>query len=493
MTFRRWRFTASIWAGKPKHTDLRAIVRIEPPFAGLGSVGSKSLPLSVLQRAVLGAVLGTSVGACAARRAAPVAPNEVVAMEGMRIVARQGGHGGYEFDAYDAEGLFNRGNALLDQGDCSAAVAAYDRLVSEFAGSRYESPALYNAGLCLAQTEQLEQALARFTRILDTLPESSDVKHATFQAGHLLVELEKWETALARADQLLSREDLDAPERMEALTIRAQGLLGKADLSRAEEKARQALSYYRTRAEELSADPFFAAAANFVVAECIRRRGEAMVFPDGDQDAQKAVLVKRAQLLLDAMREYANTISHTSAIRETNPKWAAAAGYQIGAMYDTLWHDLMAAPVPPGLSAGARELYPGELAKLIKPLLRHAIRYWELTLMMAERTGGQGEWVERTREKLEKTRSLLLEQPLTQATLAASSSAHASPGEAQPEEPEASADDDRSEPQPAAAPAEPQGPASDRAEATQGAPKSPPNVPIAEPASEPPEQSRANP
>jgi PAS domain-containing protein len=148
-----------------------------------------------------------------------------------------------------------------------------------------------------------------------------------------------------------------------------------------------------------------------VVAECIRLRAEALAFPDTNQDEQKAILNKRAQLLLDAMREYANTITHTSAIIQTNPKWAAASGYRIGAMYDKLWHDLMSAPVPKTLSEGAKEVYPRELAKLIKPLLRHAIRYWELTLMMAERTGAQGEWVEKTRGDLERTRSLMLDQP----------------------------------------------------------------------------------
>jgi PAS domain-containing protein len=246
---------------------------------------------------------------------------------------------------------------------------------------------------------------------------------------------------VGRADALLARQDLDAQERMEVLAMRAQALLGKAEqqlaaepapgapsfgpgkpepalsaaakaaLDDAESQAQQALTFYRTKNTELAADPYYAAASNYVVAESIRLRAEWLVFPDTTQEQQKAILVRRAELLLDAMREYANTITHTSSIVNTNPKWAAAAGYRIGAMYDKLWHDLMGAPVPQTLSEGAKEQYPKELAKLIKPLLRHAIRYWELTLMMAERTGGQGEWVEKTRADLERTRALLLEQP----------------------------------------------------------------------------------
>jgi tetratricopeptide (TPR) repeat protein len=381
------------------------------------------------------------LAACGARSAQPTTANKVVEMEGVRIVAKHDAQGGYSFESYDAEELFKRANAELDAGRCKEAVELYDRLVREFPGGRFVSASLYNAGLCLAQSAELEAALGHFTRLVTELPTSPDVKHASFQIGHLLVTLARWDEALGRADALLARQDLDAPERMEAMAMRAQVLLGRAEaqlaasaapqgsrleagklepalsepartsLQAAQQDAQQALTFYRTRGSELAADPYYAAAANYVVAECIRLRAEALSFPDTNQEEQKAILVRRAELLLDAMREYANTITHTSSIVNTNPKWAAASGYRIGAMYDKLWHDLMSAPVPQTLSEGAKEQYPKELAKLIKPLLRHAIRYWELTLLMAERTGGQGEWVQKTRDDLERTRGLLLEQP----------------------------------------------------------------------------------
>jgi hypothetical protein len=130
-----------------------------------------------------------------------------------------------------------------------------------------------------------------------------------------------------------------------------------------------------------------------------------MAFPDTTEQEQRAVLVRRAELLLEAQREYFNTM------RFTNAHWAAAAGHRLGAMYDSLWHAIMAAPVPATLSAAAKDVYPQELAKLIKPLLRHAVRYWELTLMMVERTGVQTDWAKQTRADLERTRALLLSQP----------------------------------------------------------------------------------
>ncbi len=346
-----------------------------------------------------------ALAACGARAAKPTTPNQVVEMDALRIVAKHDDQGSYSFESYDAEDLFRRANAELDAGRCPEAVALYDQLAREFAGSRYHSAALYNAGLCLAQVGQKEEALAHFIALIAQLPDSPDTKHASFQAGHLEIALERWDPAAQTAAALLARNDLDASERVEALSITAEAELGLGKIDEAEHTAHQALTFYRTRPPEQVPDPYYAASANFVVAEAIRRRAEGLAFPDTDQEAQKAVLVRRAQLLLDAQREYFNTIRHTDA------HWAAAAGHRIGAMYDTLWHDLMKAPIPAQLSQGAKELYPQEMAKLIKPLLRHAIRYWELTLMMVERTGVRTDWADTTRQDLERTRALLLEQP----------------------------------------------------------------------------------
>lgn len=354
---------------------------------------------------------------CGARQSSSTTPKKVVEMEALRIVAKHDEQGSYSFESYDAEELFRRANAELDAGRCQEAVTLYDRLEREFAGSQYQSPALYNAGLCLAQLGDKEGSLAHFEALIAQLPSSPDLKHASFQAGHLQVALERWEPAGKTAANLLARTDLDPSERVEALSMQAEAALGRGELDEAERAAQQALTFYRTRPPELVPDPYYAAAANFVVAEVIRLRAERQAFPDTTQEEQKAVLVRRAQLLLDAQREYFNTIRHTDA------HWAAAAGHRIGAMYDKLWHDLMTAPVPASLSEGAKELYPQEMSKLIKPLLRHAIRYWELTLLMVERTGVRTDWSEAIRKDLERTRSLLLEQPPGPGGLPAQSSA----------------------------------------------------------------------
>ena len=348
---------------------------------------------------------------CLAGCGAAVAPSTTARLlEETRIVAMRDASGGYQFDTYTAEDLFRQGTALQADNHCADAVTRYDRIADEFPSSRYLSPSLYNAALCLQQTGDLDGSAAHYYRLVDHLPDSADAKVARLQLTGVLVTLERWEEALASANLLLARPDLQSDERLEAMARRAQALLGMRRLEEATAAADDAGVYYRTRrGDEVVSDPYFAAAAMFVRAESIRARSEAMTMPAGDVQAQHDTLERRAQLILDAQRAYFDTI------RLTNAHWAAAAGYRIGSMYETLYADMTAAPVPPPAEpmndqqlAMYRDAYRATLRERVEPLVRHAIRYWELTLLMVERTGVDTQWAIRTRSELERARVLLI-------------------------------------------------------------------------------------
>lgn len=329
-------------------------------------------------------------------------------LEETRIVATRGEGGELTMSAYTAEELFRDANILVRDGHCDDAVGHYDRIADEFPSSRFVSPALYNAGLCLMQAGSFEGSIARFERLLRELPDSSDAKHATLELAGLLVEVERYDAALERADSLLAREDLSEPERLESLARRAQALFGLGRLDDAEAASRSGISYYRVHREQL-ADEFFAACSSFVLAEVIRARSEAITLPVADALTQHEYLERRAQLILDAQRHYYDTI------RMTDAHWAAASGYRIGSMYESLFRLIMTAPTPPPaheLSEEGVAIYERrfreELAERVRPLVRHAIHYWELTLMMVERTGVRTAWAARARTDIEQARTLLL-------------------------------------------------------------------------------------
>lgn len=393
------------------------------------------MPSSIARLATLAVLLGIGCAGglgCAGQQAQPTTPGrDVVTMEPMRITAERDGDG-HVVTAYDAEDLFTQATEHLNAQRCDEAVALYDQLVAEFADSRYASAALYNAALCLQAQGEFAGAADRYQALRQQMPDSPDYKDASFQYAEVLVQLERFEEVVTVADALLADSALSQDERIEGMARRAQGLLGLQRVDDAQNYARSILMYFRTRTTpEAVADEFFVAAANYVLAETHRIKAQAMEFPPG-LEPQKKVLVQRAEMLLEAQREYFNTMRFTNL---DNFHWSSASLYRIGHMYDELWHAVMAAPPPSHLPPEGVEVYRLELAKLIKPLMRHAIRYWEMTLLYFDDKGVKNKWTEQTKEDLARVRALMLEQPPGPGGLPAATQPEPATDDAPPAEP----------------------------------------------------------
>jgi tetratricopeptide (TPR) repeat protein len=320
----------------------------------------------------------------------------------MRIRATGSGED-LHLESYDAEELFHEGFRRQNQADCAAAVQFYDRLASEFASSRFLSSALYDAGLCYEALDRFADAQARYDRLIRDLPESPDVKDALFRSGGCAEHLENAAKAEATFTTLLGREDLTPDEHLEAMTRHAAALLALERLDECEAEARRAIAFYR-RAEgtqPIETD-YFVAQAQYLLGEVLRVEFERIRFT-ADEAEMRRDLERKSRLLLDAQAEY------ILAIRTTNPHWAAASGYRIGEIFRNFYDHIMAAPVPASLDAEQREIYFEELRNQIRPLVQKAIRVWERTILMSERTGVHNEWVERTNADLESVRRMLVD------------------------------------------------------------------------------------
>lgn len=352
-------------------------------------------------------VLLAGCGAAAqARPTVPTARRQRVDMEELHITARPSDP---SLAAYDAQTLFARATELLNSQHCPDAVALYDRIAREFPTSAWLSPALYNAGLCLSDTGQNDAAAQHFRDVIARSSDATDVKHAHLLLSNLLVRTEHWEEALQVIDRALLRTDYDADDREELLARRAQASFGAEKWDDANRDAHAALAYYTARPEDARVhDDFYVSAANFIVAEVARQRASQIQLTQEAVEIQRDELERHARLLLEAQREYFNTI------RLGNAHWAAASGYRVGQMYDDFWNTITRAPVPPrpDLSADLYRVFGDEyhrkLREMVEPLLRHAISYWEMTLLMVERTGARNEWVDRTRQDLDRVRAELL-------------------------------------------------------------------------------------
>ncbi|MEM8610095.1 MAG: hypothetical protein AAGF92_23585 [Myxococcota bacterium] len=313
--------------------------------------------------------------------------------------------------AEDARAAFRDALGQLRAGRCEEAVASFDAVAERFADSRYVSASLYNAGLCLQRLEQWGASATRYERILEVRPGSPDTKHTRFQLAFLYLETQRFSEALEVSEMLEAHTGLTSDERSEIMARRAEALLGLERLDESAAAADEALHFYRSRTGDARVrDPFFAASAAYTLAETFRLRSEAVVIPEADVESQREVLESRAALLLRAQRGYFDAMAFG------DPYWSSASGYRIGALYDGFWDAITQAPVPPPRQplegealALHRRAYRARLAELARPLVRHAIRYWELTLAMVERTGVHSEWTDRIREDLARARKRMAE------------------------------------------------------------------------------------
>lgn len=365
--------------------------------------------------------LSAGVGGCGASLRSSATP-ETVEMEVVRVTARvpevgeSNAAGPMEVDAYDARELLRRGNGALAEERYPDALVIYDRLVAEFPDSSFLSAAHYNAALSLERQGQFERAAERYMLLVRRLPESNDVKDSLFQAARCYERLERWESTVEVLDMALEREDLSPDERLEAMTRRGTALVLAGQRDQGETQLRRAILFYRREGIDAIRTDYYLAQAQHYLGEA-PRMAMADIAMSNDEAEFRIALERRCALLLEAQTQY------VQAIRVGNAHWGAASAYRIGEMYSGLYDDVMAVPVPevevpPDLTApeeiqAFRDEFPRHyrhlLREYLEPLLHNAIRWWESNLMMVERTGVSGQWVQRTRENLSNVQRLLEE------------------------------------------------------------------------------------
>jgi tetratricopeptide (TPR) repeat protein len=357
-------------------------------------------------RASLGAAaFALLVGACGtARSVAPVGPVVPAVthydMDPIVIEAKPG-KTGIEIESFDAEELFEQGGAALSQSRFDEAIPFYDKLLAKFPQSPYARPALYNRGLAFRDKKDWPKAIDSFKELVDKYPEHADSKDALFQLGACYAETENWPTSGEIFVRLLERKDLTADDRIEAMARRgfAQFKLGDLDVS--ERTFRQVMLYRQQieNQERLSTD-FFLAFTQYNLAQITheRFRRAPIRLPEAQMDRD---LEEKATLLLRAQRSYIDTIKYG------NPRWASAAGFQVGSLYEELYDAFVAAPVPKQLKGEALEVYTEELHKKIRILLEKSLRWHRENLLMVERLGVDTDWAEKTKLSYNKLLHLL--------------------------------------------------------------------------------------
>lgn len=311
--------------------------------------------------------------------------------------------GDLELEKLNDEELFAAATSFYAAEDWAQAARYFGRIADFHAKSRHRRAALYNAGLALEKLKFWEEAHQRFVELSDPQKGTGDALDATFRVAETLYHLERYDEAVDVLKVVAERQDLGIDKRFEAQVQQGVCELESGHADAAEATLRKVLNAWQALSDRDVVDDYYPAQAQFFLGEIFRLSYESVTL-DANKTADELSkdLELKAELLLSAQGHFLRTI------RIGNGYWATAAGSQIGGLYQNLYEHMTNAPSPKDLNAEETALYQAELRKKIRVLITKAITIYERTLEAAERIGAQNQFVEKTRESLQKMKDLLL-------------------------------------------------------------------------------------
>jgi tetratricopeptide (TPR) repeat protein len=229
--------------------------------------------------------------------------------------------------------------ALMEQRWSDASIALHTLLAADPTGP-HAPEYRFDLGLALEGLHDRASARDAFLEVARMFPDGPRARSAMVRAATLDAYLEDWVALRAIGEDMLLRTDLDDLERVVALGSRALGRIELGDDAAASRDLYDSLDladrlHYGAR----DTLPVAVAQARFALGELRRVRAERIRFDPLPADFVGA-LDARCEGLLQAQAAYAQVV------RSVDSRWAAMAGYRLGAMYRSLHRDLMQIPPP---------------------------------------------------------------------------------------------------------------------------------------------------
>ncbi len=343
---------------------------------------------------IAGLVAGLATAGCATER--------VVQMDPLTFTVVDQGDG-KSVEALDPEILFGDGNRAFEAQDFALAAKKYALLVDKFPASRFAVVAGYNAGLALEKSGRPREAIPRYQAVAAKTAGSKDAQDALFRIAACAETLEDWKSMWDIGNQLVAPyfKDVGLPDRIAALAVRGRAAEGLGNLALAERDYRAALELYQKNlgVPALDMSPFVSL-AQFRIAEIYRDLFASIHFKL-PPDRMARDLEDKSNFFLMSQNGYLRVL------RLHHSEWAVIAGYRLGALYEVMYEDMLAAEVPTDLTQEEIEIYYDELKGKIRPLLERAIDIYERNLRLGQRFGKRDDWMKKTEASLARLKDVL--------------------------------------------------------------------------------------
>ena len=310
-------------------------------------------------------------------------------------------------EALDSTKIWKEATRHVKKGRYEKALKQYALLVEHFPDSNYYIPSIYNMGWAYERQQRWDDATAMYNRVIKEVPGEDSATDAMYRLAECYAKKKQWRQVVSSIDTILDRSGLSLYDRIEAHARIGQARLELDQLSRAEKSYRMALKL-NARApleEAVPAHSHFIAGSNFGISRIYHRlfRNLRLVLP---VEKMETDLEDKAQLFKQAQSRYLKTI------RGGNPYWASASRYYLAKMYEDFYTDILAAEVPDDLNDEESTYYFDELRKKIRPLMEQAMRFYEKTIILSERSGVDNDYTRQTQASLNRLKRYLTDNTL---------------------------------------------------------------------------------
>jgi|GEM_PF-2734343 len=296
--------------------------------------------------------------------------------------------------------MFQRAVAAYRAGEITTARDMFTGLVKQHPKTNWGERSLYNLGVIYRAQAQWALAADYFERFLKCCTtDSRDRMDTALYLMECCEHLGQWQKILLYAKMVEKNGHETGEEiRLELLVRQGRALFELNLMDRAEYLLLQGANLYnRARNKGGYLDPYFGAAVHFLRGMIRVKRFDNTAFVSNTEEEALESLNTKAQHLLDAQQLF------LLCIMEGQAELAAAAGFEIGRMYEEFYRHIMDRPVPKyaATDKDSEIVYQCMVREFLVGMVKKALRFYKQVVNMGQRTGLKSLWMEKTQRHLE--------------------------------------------------------------------------------------------
>lgn len=274
------------------------------------------------------------------------------------------------------------------------AAQAYELVWKKFRTGARSADALFNAGLLRQALGQNKEAIAHYQEYTKKFADRRDAPDVAFNIGVVYESAGDDGPAYKAYDDYAKRYRSTGKRMIEAHTRAGRMLvrLGKAGTAKADFAAAQRTWKAASGAAKAAGTPW-AAEARYYEGELIFKEYEKVTLDVKPSELEKA-LKKKSKLLAEAEKVYFSVVDYQDL------KWATAALYRIGQVYDGFAESLVNATTPKGLSEEQAQAYRDALDGYVVEIQDKAVQAFEAGYQKAIQMQVYDEYTAKIRESL---------------------------------------------------------------------------------------------